>query len=169
MGFTFGSAIFFLLALTIISFFLGLMFFGKLKIIRNVLWTTRGLLLLLTIATAISHSLNDQNSQLVGKYKLDLVNSKFSSVDLKKYSNLTLTVKDDNTFILNRPTPFFPSQTGHWEHTDDGDLAITKCYFSDNTKFQMMDGIGTWTFESFNLIKGKASDKIIFGIGLQRQ
>jgi hypothetical protein len=33
----------------------------------------------------------------------------------------------------------------------------------------MMDGIGTWTFESFNLIKGKASDKIIFGIDLQRQ
>jgi len=169
MGYTFGSAIFFLLVLVIISFFLGLMFFGRLKIIRNVLWTVSGLLLLLTIATGISQSLDDQNSQLVGKYKLDLVNSKFSSLDLKKFSNLTLTVKDDNTFIINRPTPFFPSQAGRWEHTDDGDLAFTKCSFSDNTKFTIMDGIGTWTFESYNLVNGVTSDKIIFNVDLPRQ
>ena len=169
MSYTFGSTIFFLLVLVIISFFLGLMFFGRLKIIRNVLWTISGLLLLLTIATGISHSLTDQNSQLVGKYKLNLFNSKFSSLDLKKFSNLTLTVKDDNTFIINRPTPFFPSQTGHWEHTDDGDLAFTECSFGDKRKFTIMDGIGTWTFESNNLINGEISDKIIFNVDLPRQ
>jgi len=48
----------------------------------------------------------DGEKQIVGIYRLDTDSSRFDNLNLKSYSDLILTVKDNNTFIINRPSPF---------------------------------------------------------------
>jgi hypothetical protein len=165
MSFTYGSAIFFLLIPTIGAFLLGLLFWGKLKLIRYFLWFVSLAFLVLTISTAINHSRhnNEESKGMLGLYKIDLQKSKYHDNGLNKFADLTLTVKENNTFSFNRATSLFPSTSGKWDFEDDGDLAFTTCTF-DNThiSFQILDGFGTWTFQSDCLTNGENGDIIVF-------
>lgn len=164
MSFTYGSAIFFLLIPTIAAFLLGLLFWGKLKLIRYFLWFVSLAFLVLTISTAVNHSRhnNEESRRMLGLYKIDLQKSKYHD-ELNKFADLTLTVTERNAFSFNRATSLFPSTSGTWEFEDDGDLAFTTCTF-DNTgiTFQILDGFGTWTFQSNSLTNGENGDIIVF-------
>jgi hypothetical protein len=165
MSFTYGSVIFFLLVPTIGAFLLGLLFRGKLKVIRYLFWFVSIAFLGLTISTAVKHSRhnNQEAKGMLGQYKMDLQKSKYHSYSLNKFADLTLTVKDNNTFLFNRATPLFPSTSGKWDFEDDGDLAFTECTFDDtDKKFQIFDGFGTWTFQSYCLTDGENGDIIVF-------
>ena len=165
MSFTYGSAIFFLLVPTIGAFLLGLLFWGKLKVIKYFFWFVSIAFLVLTISIVINHSRhnNEEAKGMLGQYKIDLQKSKYHNDSLNKFADLKLTVKDNNTFVFDRGTPLFSSTSGKWDFEDDGDLAFTECTF-DNTdkKFQILDGFGTWTFQSDCLTDGENGDVIVF-------
>jgi hypothetical protein len=165
MSFTYGSVILFLIVPTLGAFLLGLLFWGKLKMIRYFCWFISAAFLVLTVSTVVNHSRhnNEEAKGMLGQYRLNLEQSKYHNDSLRLYSSLTLTVNDDNTFAFSATTPLFPSISGKWNFEDDGDLAITECSF-DNTKkrFQILDGFGSWTFQSDCLTNGKTGDMITF-------
>ncbi|MES1181269.1 MAG: hypothetical protein ABUL44_00585, partial [Flavobacterium sp.] len=105
----------------------GLSFiFKRKKTIRIGLQILSGLLFIWFI-----HDLIGKNSieiegekKIVGVYKLNVDRSKIENVDLKNYSDLTLTVKSDNTFVINRQTSFLICTTGIWNLHDDGDIGF---------------------------------------------
>jgi hypothetical protein len=165
MSFTYGSVIAFLLIPTIGTFLFGLLFWGKLKVIRYVFWFISGVFLLFTISTVITHSNHNskESKKLLGVYKLDLTKSKYKNDTLTKFADLTLTVKDNDKFYFSKKTPLFSATSGEWDFEDDGDLIITECTFDDTNKhFQILDGIGTWTFQSHCLTNGSGEDAIVF-------
>jgi|GEM_PF-3966774 len=55
MSMTLSTAVLGMLGLALSCFLLGLLFFGKLKIVRNFIWIVVGVFLLLTASIAFSH------------------------------------------------------------------------------------------------------------------
>ena len=163
--FGYGFLVLALTALTTGTFILGLMFWGRLRIVRRVLWVVSGVLVFFAVGTPIQHYYNNkaESKPLVGTYFLDQVKSRYSPDSLKKYSDLTLIVREDNTFALSRVTPLFPAITGDWEFEDDGDLASLQCVFEGTKgKIQIGGGVGEWRFDSYDFIGGTVGETIVF-------
>ena len=165
MGGTFGSFLALILIPTIGLFILGLIFVGRFIIVRYVLWTISGVFALLAILSVFNHIQhnNSLSKHCVGVYKLDLTTSKFDTLNLNSFANLTLKIEEDYTFTINNTSPFFPSQTGTWDYNHDGDLVFISCYFNNsNKKIEIQDGYGTWTFRDHDLLNGNGGDQIRF-------
>ena len=143
----------------------GLSFiFKKKKAIRIGLQILSGLLLIWFI-----HDLVGKNSieiegekKIVGLYKLNVDSSRIENVNLKNYSDLTLTVKSNNTFVINRQTPFLNSTTGQWNLRDDGDIGFVEYQFANEQYSHQLIEYETWTFENYDLKGAKEDDRIIF-------
>jgi hypothetical protein len=142
----------------------GLSFIFKKKAIRIGLQILSGLLFIWFI-----HDLVGKNSielegekKIVGLYKLNVDSSKIENVDLKKYSDLTLTVKSNNTFVINRQTSFLNSTTGKWNLHDDGDIGFVEYQFDNEKYSHQLFPYDTWTFESYDLKGAREDDKIMF-------
>ena len=153
-----------MLLLTIGIFVLGQLFKGKLKWLRYIFWTIGCLLLIGTLINPfIKNKIErDGEKQIVGVYRLDTDSSRFDNLNLKNYSTLILTAKDNNTFIINRAAPFFKSLTGKWNLKDDGDISFIECSFDYNDKVFQIQNNDFWTFDSFDLNESNTSDRIIF-------
>jgi hypothetical protein len=165
MSFTNGSAILFTIVVTIVFFLIGKIFFGKLKFIRYIIWTLTGVFLFGSILAQISHHFSNTkwSKRFTGKYELDAQKSIYDSLVLDKFKNLVLNVMVDQTFQLNRETPFFSSTGGKWEYEDDGDMAWIDYSFnnSSNTE-QMVPSDSEWVFGSWQMINGKDGERIVF-------
>jgi energy-coupling factor transporter transmembrane protein EcfT len=157
-----GLAIMFLL--TIGVFVLGQFFKGKLRWFRYVFWTIGCLLSIGILIDPFvkNRSEREGEKQIVGIYHLDTDSSRFGNLNLKGYSDLILTAKENNTFIINRPAPFFKSLTGKWNLKDGGDIYFIECSFDYNDKVFQNHNNDLWTFNSYNLSESNTSDRIIF-------
>jgi energy-coupling factor transporter transmembrane protein EcfT len=125
-----------MLLVTIGVFVLGQFFKGKSRWFRYIFWTIGCLLLIsIFINPFIKNRMErDGEKQIVGVYRLNTDSSRFDNLNLKSYSDLILTVKNNNTFIINRSAPFFKSLTGKWNLKDDGDISFIECSFDYNDK-----------------------------------
>jgi energy-coupling factor transporter transmembrane protein EcfT len=157
-----GLTIMLLLAIGV--FVLGQFFKGKLRWVRYIFWTIGFLILVgILINPFIKNRMEREGEkQIVGVYRLDTDSSRFDNLNLKSYSDLILTVKDNNTFIINRPAPFFKSLTGKWNLKDDGDISFLDCSFDYNDKVFQIQNNDLWTFDSYDLNENNTSDRIIF-------
>ncbi len=153
-----------MLLLTIGVFVLGQFFKGKLRLFRYIFWTIACLLLIgILINPFIKNRMErDGEKQIIGIYRLDIDNSRFNNLNLKNYSDLILTAKDNNTFIINRLAPFFKSLTGKWNLKDDGDISFIECSFDYNDKVFQIQNNDSWTFDNYDLNESNTSDRIIF-------
>ncbi|GAB3796969.1 hypothetical protein GCM10028819_15560 [Spirosoma humi] len=75
---------------------------------------------------------SEERKLFTGKYLIDTLNSEISHKKLSKYSDLTVTVKKDLSFEINRPSPFFVSTTGTWDYDDRADYQILSYKFSSS-------------------------------------
>lgn len=159
-----------LLGLTIILlvtfgvFALGQFFGGKLKWMRYIFWTIGCLLLIgILFNPFIKNRMErDGEKQIVGVYRIEIDSSRFDDLNLKNYSDLILFAKDNNSFVINRPAPFFKSLTGKWNLKDDGDISFIECSFDYNDKVFQIQNNELWTFNSYELNESNTSDRIIF-------
>lgn len=145
-----GFIVLALAALTLGTFLLGWLFWGRFRIVRLILWVASGFLLFLAVGTPIQHYFNNkaESKALVGIYYLDPAKSIFNSDSLSKYSDAVLTVRDNNTFELNNVTPLFSCTTGKWSFDDDGDIVSIQCAFDNPTNhFQVYGTPDVWKFE----------------------
>ncbi len=153
-----------ILLLTITVFVLGQFFKGKLKLVRYIFWTIGCLLLIgILINPFIKNRMEREGEkQIVGVYRLDVDSSRFDNLNLKSYSDLILTAKDNNTFIINKPAPFLKSLTGKWNLKDDGDISFIECSFDYNNKVFQIQNNDLWKFDSYDLNESNTNDRIIF-------
>lgn len=136
MSFTFGTAVLFMILVTLGCFLLGLIFFGRLKSIRTIFWIIGGLLLLLTVSMPISHKwkMKKYGNKYTGKFSIDIRGSTCNLDTLTKYADLTLIVEDDQTFHLSRQSTLFDSISGEWHYEDDGDIAWMEYSFETESE-----------------------------------
>ena len=99
---------------------------------------------------------------LIGTYQLNIDSSRFHDINLKAYSELTLTVNHNNTFSINKQTSFLKSTTGQWKLKDNGDISFIEYQFENEEYAHQMLEISYWTFGSNDLKNSINSDKIIF-------
>jgi energy-coupling factor transporter transmembrane protein EcfT len=153
-----------MLLMTIAVFALGQFFKGKLKWLRYILWTISCLLLIgILIDPFVKNRMErDGEKQIVGVYRIDIDSSRFDDLNLKNYSDLILSAKENNTFVINRPAPFFKSLTGKWNLKDDGDISFIECSFDYNDKVFQIQNNELWIFNSYELNESNTSDRIIF-------
>ena len=137
-----------ILLLIVVTFVFGLLFRGKFILVRYVLWGLCSILVIGLILNPFikSKMVRDGEKLIVGVYRFDIESSKYDSVDLKNYSDLTMTVKPDNTFKINRATPFLKGVRGKWEYEDDGDIAFIK-YSIDGDNESYESNVKDWYFD----------------------
>ena len=143
----------------------GLSFvFKKNKATRITLQILSGLFLVWFIYDSITkNSIERQREkEIVGTYKLNTDSSRFQNINLKNYSDLTLTVKSNNTFFINRQISFFKSTTGRWNLHDDGDISFIEYQFDNEQYSHQLSAYSYWTFESNDLKNAQTDDKIVF-------
>jgi hypothetical protein len=154
-----------LLFITLGLFLFGLVFGGKLKYTRHIIWTFSVISLIGYIVMFFHHekSLNAAEKKVVGLYRLDTANSIYKSIKLKDYFDIVLTLKSDNRFILNREVPFFYSTEGSWTYFNNGDMSGIKGEFDNSgNEFEVYDNLGSLTFSSWNLKNAVNGDEIAF-------
>lgn len=144
----FGLAI--IIFVSIAFLILGQLYKGKFNLVRYTFWAVSCVLLIsIIINPFVKNRMEiDGEKQIVGVYHIDVNNSKFDSLKLHTYADLILTVKDNNTFIINRAVPFFKSLTGKWNLTDDGDISFIKCSFDNNDLVFEIQNNNLFTFNS---------------------
>ena len=162
-----GSPLFGLTIILLVTFgvfALGQFFREKLKWLRYIFWTIGCLLLIgILINPFVKNRMErDGEKQIVGVYRININSSRFDNLNLKNYSDLILTAKHNNTFIINKAAPFFKSLTGKWNLKDDGDISFIECSFDYNDKVFQIQNNELWTFNSYDLNESITSDRIVF-------
>ena len=149
----------------VLPFIAGFFFKNKLIAIRYILWSISIVFIVGFFINQFSkNSMERQDEKtIIGIYKIDVDSSKIDDVNLKMYSDLTLTVKSDNTIAISRPTPFIKRIEGQWRCKDDGDIMIIEYGFDDWEKtFQMAPADNQWILMSEDLNVQNNADQIIF-------
>lgn len=79
-----------------------------------------------------------ERNECIGTYKIDIENSDFNKnfTDSNKFSNLKLSINEDNTFSFSENVPFIYGKKGTWTTiTIDGEFVY--CIFEyDKSKFK---------------------------------
>ncbi|MDB5198466.1 MAG: hypothetical protein JWO92_429 [Chitinophagaceae bacterium] len=139
--------------------------FKRRKTIRYVLWT---LSLIVIIGSIIFYNKKPSDERevelrLSGIYNLDTDNSKYDGIALKLYSNLTLTLKDNNTFFISKPTPLLKYLKGKWEYKDNGDFGYVEYSFDSlDVKNSVVSDLNIWTFGGNELKDSNNKNLIVF-------
>ncbi len=143
----------------------GLSFlFRRNKAVRLSLQILSGLLLIWFIYDLFGKSSIERQGEkeIIGIYKLNADSSRFENIDLKEFPDITLTVKSNNTFIINKQLPFFNTTTGQWNLRDDGDISFIEYQFDNEKYSDQMFPYDYWAFKSYDLKGATEDDRIIF-------
>ena len=152
--------------LIVFTFIIGLFFIRKLKVFRYIFHGISAILLIGLIINPYmkSESEKEIEKEIVGIYHLDLENSNYSDkIELEKYLNVNLIVKEDNTFKTSSNLPILESQSGTWEVKDNGDFTELKIKFDGSkTENDILENFTEWTFENLELKNKLENQKITF-------
>ena len=139
--------------------------FKKRKSIRYILWTLGGLFL---IGATVAYNTKPADEKkveqkLAGIYYLDTDSSKYQNLNLKQYSDVTLTLQQNEQFFINRPTPFLKYLKGNWEYKDNGDFGyIDYSFDSLSLNGSVVGDLDIWTFGGYELNDPNNKNLIVF-------
>jgi hypothetical protein len=154
-----------LLVITLLLFLVRVLFSGKCKPVRGIVWTLSVISLLFYGAMSFNHKSVSivAEKEMVGLYKLDTINSIYHSKKLKDKINIILELKSDNTFEINNELPFFYSTAGSWTYFDNGDMSGIRGKFDKSgNEFEIYDTPNSMSFSRWFLKDGDEGDEIIF-------
>ena len=137
----------------------------KLSIIKYLLWFLSFCIVIFVFVITPLNVYNDrqESKYLIGTYKLDINNSRYRHKNLSNFSSIVLTVKDDQTFTINKDAPFFKQNTGTWSYWMDGDKEIIKYKFKDAADaYIVLRTDSEFVFKSDMLVNSDLGDKIVF-------
>ncbi len=139
--------------------------FKKRKSIRYIFWTLSFLFLIGSIVAYNTKPEDEKKieQKLAGVYYLDTDSSKYQDLNLKLYSDVTLTLQSNEQFFINKPTPFIKYLKGKWEYKDNGDFGyIDYSFDSLSLTGSVIGNLDIWTFGGYELNDPSNKNLIVF-------
>ncbi len=166
-----GDVVFFFGILCLFTFFIGLAFRTRGKVIRYILHSISGALLIFIVliiweVSGKTATDAEREKEVAGDFQLVIDSSRFHGYNLNDYANLTLRLNIDNTITFTPSNPFFNSAGGKWKIHDDGDISVFYYSFDgdidDHSSEEIWGPDTLWFVYAKDLIMANEKDRLCF-------